>query len=204
MPKDGNSLMTIAHLDFWNPEAIPAQTSKDSYIYFGRISREKGLRYVLEAQKLWEDGYEAGEISEPPLKFLIAGSGPCEGNLRAKVAQLKLKTVELPGPLGIEDLRKNLGRARFSVLPSIWYENGPMAALESLAVGLPLVGSSIGGVPGVIHNFIRRPFEGYRLIENGYKTPKGRTRRAYKVKRENAAKDAPEDEATEDERRKGG
>ncbi len=60
------------------------------------------------------------------------------------------------------------------------------------------------GVPGVIHNFIRRPFEGYRLIENGYKTPKGRTRRAYKVKRENAAKDAPEDEATEDEGRKGG
>ncbi len=143
-------LPNFVDLDFWNPEAIPAQTSKDSYIYFGRISREKGLRYVLEAQKLWEDGYEAGEISEPPLKFLIAGSGPCEGNLRAKVAQLKLKTVELPGPLGIEDLRKNLGRARFSVLPSIWYENGPMAALESLAVGIPLVGSSIGGIPEMI------------------------------------------------------
>ena len=45
-----------------------------------------------------------------------------------------------------------MARARFSVLPSVWYENGPMAALESLAAGLPLVGSAIGGIPEMIED----------------------------------------------------
>ncbi len=143
-------LPNFVDLDFWSPESIPTGIKKDSYLYFGRISREKGLRYLLEAQKLWEDGHAAGEIEEAPLKLLIAGSGPCEGNLRAKAAQLELKTVEILGPLGIEELRHNIGRSHFTVLPSIWYENGPMAALESLAVGVPLVGSEIGGIPEMI------------------------------------------------------
>ena len=143
-------LPNFVDLDFWNPDLIPAAPERDAYIYFGRISREKGLRYVLEAQKLWEDGYGRGEISVPPLKLLVAGSGPCEGNLQAKLAQLQLKTVELLGPLDIDRLRASLGRSRFSVLPSIWYENGPMAAFESLAAGIPLVGSDIGGIPELI------------------------------------------------------
>ncbi len=143
-------LPNFVDLDYWNPRHIPNNVTKDAYIYFGRISHEKGLRFVLEAQKMWENGYEAGEIPEAPLQFLIAGSGPCEENLREKVTQLGLKTVTPLGPLDIVGLRQNLGRARFSILPSIWYENGPMAALESLAADIPLVGSDIGGLPEII------------------------------------------------------
>ena len=47
-------------------------------------------------------------------------------------------------------MRQALGRARFSVMPSRWYENGPMAGLESLASGIPLVGTSMGGIPEMI------------------------------------------------------
>jgi glycosyltransferase involved in cell wall biosynthesis len=143
-------LPNFVDLEFWNPAVIPAEAEQDAYIYFGRISREKGLRYVLEAQKLWEDGHRTGRIAEAPLKLLVAGTGPCAGNLQAKAAMLKLETIEMLGPLGIDELRRQLGRARFSVLPSIWYENGPMAALESLAAGIPLVGSSRGGIPEMI------------------------------------------------------
>ena len=39
-----------------------------------------------------------------------------------------------------------------SLLPSVWYENGPMAALESLAAGIPLVGTDIGGIPEMIQD----------------------------------------------------
>lgn len=143
-------LPNFVDLEFWNPQVIPTLAEQDAYIYFGRISREKGLRYVLEAQKLWEDGHRAGRVAEPPLKLLIAGSGPCAGNLKAKAALLKLESLEILGPLPINELRRQLGRARFSVLPSIWYENGPMAALESLAAGIPLVGSARGGIPEMI------------------------------------------------------
>jgi len=145
-------LANFVDLDQWSPERLPPAPTRDAYLYFGRISREKGLRFALEAQQLWERGYADGTIDQPPLEFLIAGSGPCDGNLRAKAAQLELKTVRILGPLDTEALRGVMARARFSVLPSVWYENGPMAGLESLAAGLPLVGSAIGGIPEMIED----------------------------------------------------
>ncbi|MBU8870004.1 MAG: glycosyltransferase [Gemmatimonadales bacterium] len=145
-------LPNFVDLDFWNPATVPTAPEQDAYLYFGRISREKGLRTLLEAQSLWEKEYQAGNIPQKPLKLLIAGTGPCEGNLKAKVAQLELQSVEILGGLEIADLRSALGRARFSVLPSICYENGPMAALESLAAGIPLMGTDMGGIPEMIQD----------------------------------------------------
>lgn len=142
-------LPNFVDLDFWKPGAIPVADERDAYLYFGRISREKGLRTLLDAQALWESEHRAGRASRP-LRLLIAGSGPCEGNLKAHALHLGLETVEILGALDIEGLRRALGRALFTVLPSQWYENGPMAALESLAAGLPLVGTAMGGIPEMI------------------------------------------------------
>ena len=145
-------LPNFVDLDFWHPDRLPIAPERDAYVYFGRISREKGLRTLLDAQALWEQGYADGSIAEPPLRLLVAGDGPCLGNLRARLALLDLKTVEVLGPLDIDALRGILARARFSVLPSEWYENGPMAALESLAAGVPLVGTDLGGTPEMIQD----------------------------------------------------
>jgi len=143
-------LPNFVDLDFWNPKNIPEDKAKDAYLFFGRLSPEKGLRTLLDAQALWEKEYQAGLCAKAPLQLLIAGSGPCEGNVRARVAQLNLQTVSILGALDIGDLRAALGRSIFSILPSEWYENGPMAALESLAAGIPLVGTDIGGIPEMI------------------------------------------------------
>ena len=42
--------------------------------------------------------------------------------------------------------------ARAVVLPSEWYENGPMSVLESYALGTPVLGADIGGIPEMIRN----------------------------------------------------
>lgn len=143
-------LPNFVDLGFWHPDRLPETETRDAYVYFGRISQEKGLRHLLEAQSLWEQAHADGTVAEPPLRLLVAGDGPCLGNLRAAVARLGLHTVDVLGPLGVEDLRAALARARFSVLPSVWYENAPMAALESLAAGVPVVGSDVGGVPEIV------------------------------------------------------
>ena len=35
----------------------------------------------------------------------------------------------------------------FKVIPSEWYENGPISLLESFASGKPVIGSDVGGIP---------------------------------------------------------
>lgn len=147
-------LPNFVDLDFWSPGNISRAPHRDAYIYFGRISKEKGLRTLLEAHALWERGHREGTITTAPLRLLIAGTGPCEGNMKAFAKSLELETVELLGGLGIDELRTALGQARFSVLPSLCYENGPMAALESLAAGIPLVGNDLGGIPEMIQDGI--------------------------------------------------
>jgi glycosyltransferase involved in cell wall biosynthesis len=132
----------------WDPDRLPAAPARDCYLYFGRLGREKGLTTLLEAQSLWERAAAAGGPAVLPLE--IAGTGPVEADLRRRAADLGLTTVAFRGNLATADLRAALARARFSVLPSEWYENGPMAALESLAAGVPLVGTDIGGIPEMI------------------------------------------------------
>ena len=37
------------------------------------------------------------------------------------------------------------------MLPSEWYENAPMTVLEAYALGKPVLGARIGGIPELIH-----------------------------------------------------
>jgi glycosyltransferase involved in cell wall biosynthesis len=43
-------------------------------------------------------------------------------------------------------------RSHGTVLPSEWYENAPLSILESLALGRPVIGSELGGVPEMLEH----------------------------------------------------
>ena len=40
--------------------------------------------------------------------------------------------------------------ARAVVLPSEWYENAPISILEAYALGKPVIGADIGGIPEMV------------------------------------------------------
>ncbi len=145
-------LPNFVDLEQWHPDRIPRDRPRDAYLYFGRLSREKGLHTLLQAQRLWETGYAAGTLDTAPLTLLIAGDGPSDQDLRRFAGSLKVEKVEFLGPLRPDALRAALGRSRFTVLPSEWYENSPMATLESLAAGIPQVGTRLGGIPEMIED----------------------------------------------------
>ncbi|MFK5986460.1 MAG: glycosyltransferase family 4 protein [Pseudomonadota bacterium] len=147
-------LPNFVDLDHWNPNHLDPKSIKDNYLYFGRISKEKGLLTLLDAQKLWETGHQLGTITLAPINLVIAGSGPQEEEVKAYIKKLKLQTVRMAGALNIDALRQALSKAHFSVLPSECYENGPMATLESLACSIPVVGTNIGGIPESIQDNI--------------------------------------------------
>jgi glycosyltransferase involved in cell wall biosynthesis len=120
----------------------PAPEPRDAaYLYFGRLSREKGVHTLLAAHGEWSRRRAAAGRPAPRLR--IAGTGPDEALLRAAAPD----DVEFLGPLPPDRLRDVLRRARFTVLPSECYENGSLSLLESLACGVPVVGSDLGGIP---------------------------------------------------------
>lgn len=41
----------------------------------------------------------------------------------------------------------------FVILPSEWYENNPYAVIEAFALGKPVIGSRIGGIPELVKDF---------------------------------------------------
>lgn len=106
-------------------------------LYFGRLAPEKGVATLLRAAA------QAGV----PLK--IAGTGPEEAALRA-LPDAQRPEVEFMGFRSGAALHELVRGARAVVLPSEWYENAPMSVLESMALGKPVLGARIGGIPELI------------------------------------------------------
>ena len=56
------------------------------------------------------------------------------------------------GFLNKEQVTEYVRKSRFVVVPSIWFENCPYSLLETLAVGKPVIGANIGGIPELVVN----------------------------------------------------
>lgn len=109
-------------------------------LFLGRLSTEKGLHDLLHALWLADD---------PP--FCIAGAGPLDEGLRRLAARLKLARTNFLGHVGSKAALKELLRhARYLVIPSRCDENAPLAALEAMAEGRPLLVTRAGGLPELV------------------------------------------------------
>jgi glycosyltransferase involved in cell wall biosynthesis len=51
-----------------------------------------------------------------------------------------------------EDLGKFFERCSFLIFPSIWYENFPLAIIEGMQNGLPVIASNIGSIPELVND----------------------------------------------------
>jgi glycosyltransferase involved in cell wall biosynthesis len=115
---------------------MPLPDGKDDYYcYVGRLSAEKGLNVLLEA------------AARLPYPLKIVGDGPLSATLREKYASPR---IEFTGHLPTDRLIPIVRRARFLVMPSVWYENNPFSVIESLCLGTPVLGAKIGGIPELI------------------------------------------------------
>lgn len=108
---------------------------QDYVLYFGRFSKEKGLGTLAKACK---------ELPQIPFKF--AGSGELDYLLKDAA------NIENVGFQSGEALAELIQKARFTIIPSEWYENCPFTVLESLYYGTPVLGADIGGIPELIQD----------------------------------------------------
>lgn len=131
-------------------EIQPNYSPGNSFLYFGRLSEEKGLETLLRA---------AAKASVP---VEILGTGPDRGSLE-KLAVSLGANAEFRGFVSGAKLHDFLRTARAIVLPSEWYENAPISVLEAYAAGKPVIGADIGGIPELIDDLRGRVFEAFSV-----------------------------------------
>jgi glycosyltransferase involved in cell wall biosynthesis len=111
----------------------------DGYVlYLGRLSAEKGAESLLAA-------HESLSSLSDPMPLRLAGTGPLESTLRSRYPK-----AEFLGHLSGPALADVLRRAAAVVLPSECYENCPVAVLEAMSYGKPVIASDIGGIPELV------------------------------------------------------
>jgi glycosyltransferase involved in cell wall biosynthesis len=115
----------------------PQGHAGDGFLYMGRLSPEKGLRTLLRA----------ATAAHQPVTFV--GSGPEEQPLR-HLADTLGADARFLGHRSGADLHAAVAAARAVVIPSEWYENAPISVLEAYALGRPVIGAAIGGIPELV------------------------------------------------------
>lgn len=125
------------------PNFAPVQTVplKDTpgggAIYIGRLAPEKGVDTLIRAAALGE------------FELRIVGDGPERPALEALARETGAR-VRFEGHLGRDQVLELLRSSSVSVLAARWYENQPIAVIESFAAGVPVVASDIGGLPELV------------------------------------------------------
>ncbi len=108
----------------------------DYFVYVGRVEPEKGLKTLL-----------AASARVPDCKLVIVGEGESRSDLEVFAQRCGAENVSFVGYQDGEELTRLIARARFLVLPSEWYEPCGLVAWEAHALGRPVIGSRIGGIP---------------------------------------------------------
>jgi glycosyltransferase involved in cell wall biosynthesis len=115
----------------------PRYAPGDGFLYFGRVIRQKGVGTLIRA------------AAQARVPLRIAGTGPDLDAMRKLAADLNADVTFL-GHLGGVALHDAIRAARAVVLPSEWYENAPVSLLEAYALGKPVIGAKIGGIPELV------------------------------------------------------
>jgi glycosyltransferase involved in cell wall biosynthesis len=126
--------------NFLYPTPQPGDGSGNYALFVGRLSPEKGIHFLLQAWKT------LGQ----KMKLKLVGEGPMEDLVKSEAASNP--GIEYLGKLPPAEVLEKMGQAAFLIFPSQWYEGMPRTVIESLAVGTPVVATSIGAQKEMIHD----------------------------------------------------
>ncbi|MCU1635635.1 MAG: glycogen synthase [Cryobacterium sp.] len=140
-------------LERWKPtrdddlvRALGIDPNRPSVVFVGRITRQKGLPYLLRAASLLRDDVQL---------VLCAGAPDTPGIMAEVTAGVEALQRERSGVVWIDrllpqhELSAVLTAGTVFVCPSV-YEPLGIVNLEAMACGLPVVGTATGGIPEVV------------------------------------------------------
>lgn len=124
------------------PEVIRAKQDPPVILTLGRLSQRKGIYDILKAVP--------GVLAyAPDAKFWLGGDGEVEQVRNILSEQSWGAQVRLLGWVRDQEKRKVLEQAKIFLLPS-HKEGFPVAILEAMSYGLPVVSTPVGGIPELV------------------------------------------------------
>ena len=161
-------------LDRWRPVDEPEivrgfgiDPSRPSVIFVGRITRQKGLPYLLAAARQLP----------PEVQLILCAGTPDTPEILAEVqAGVAALQVERSGVIWIDrllsqpELAALLSASTTFVCPSV-YEPLGIVNLEAMACGLPVVGTATGGIPEVVADGVTGRLVPIQQVDDGTGTP---------------------------------
>ena len=155
------------NVDHDTVRALGVDPMRPSVVFVGRITRQKGLPYLLRAARLLP----------PEVQLVLCAGAPDTDEIMAEVTALveELRT-ERDGVVWIDrhlprpELTAILTAATTFVCPSV-YEPLGIVNLEAMACGAPVVGTATGGIPEVVDDGVTGVLVPIEQADDGTGTP---------------------------------
>jgi glycosyltransferase involved in cell wall biosynthesis len=109
--------------------------NENKYLFIGRLSKEKGVDFLIEAfNKI------------PNIQLDVIGDGDLLENLKNKAN----KNIKFHGVQNKEFIGQMLNQAKALIFPSIWYEGLPNTLIEAFSTGTPVLASNIDNINDIV------------------------------------------------------
>ncbi len=158
----------------WHPvedaaflQSIGMDPDRPSVVFVGRITRQKGLPYLLRA----------AQQLPPEVQLVLCAGAPDTPEIMAEVQELvRLLQQTRDGVIWIErmlpreELSAILTAATTFVCPSV-YEPLGIVNLEAMACGAAVVGTATGGIPEVVDDGVTGRLVPIEQVQDGTGTP---------------------------------
>lgn len=124
-----------------NPSIVPWGERRESVVFAGRLTAEKGVVALVNAWLKW------GPTAP---KLYVVGDGDLRAELERLAATAPDVQIRFLGQVSGIQAQEEIARARLLVLPSESFEGFPMVLQEAFAFGTPAAVSNIGSLPSIV------------------------------------------------------
>lgn len=127
----------------YNPISVPIEPKPHSnsvmtFAFIGRVTHDKGADTVIDA---------AIALQHLPIRFVVIGDGELRVELEQRARVTNLSNVEFTGGLDHRSALERLAACDVHLMPGRWYDPAPYSPAEAALLGVPTIGTRIGGIP---------------------------------------------------------
>lgn len=151
-------------VDFDTYLYVKPNIEKISFLFIGRLLKEKGINEFIDAAKIVKRQYA-------DVRFTILGGLDTEnpGGIKAEVLKGLIESGVIDYPGHVVDIPTRIADSSVFVLPSYYREGVPRSTQEAMAIGRPIITANVAGcretVVDGVNGFLIPPWEPQALAE---------------------------------------